>query len=200
MYDYLNGKIAEKTPAVAILDVNGVGYEVRISVNTFSALPDLGQNVKLLTHFVVREDAQLLYGFATEDEREFFRLLLSVSGIGPKMAITLLSGMTIPELKRAIKEGSIAVLSSVSGIGKKTAERVIVELKDKLPRESGKESQDILHDMSVSDQMVDDAIQALVALGYTKQKAREAVQKILKDGLGKKWTVEEIIRKALKHV
>ncbi len=200
MYHHLNGKVSEKTPAVAILDVNGVGYEVRISVNTFSALPDLGQNAKLLTHFVVREDAQLLYGFATEDEREFFRLLLSVSGIGPKMAITLLSGMTIPELKRAIKDSSVAVLSSVSGIGKKTAERVIVELKDKLPGESGKDFQDILHDRSVSDQTVDDAIQALVALGYTKQKAREAVQKILKDGLGKSLSVEEIIRAALKHV
>lgn len=200
MYQYLMGKIAEKTPAAAVLDVNGVGYEVRISVNTFSALPDLGQTTKLLTHFVVREDAQLLYGFATEDERELFRLLLSVSGIGPKMAITLLSGMTIPELKRAIREGSVAALSSVSGIGKKTAERVIVELKDKLPREGAKDSGDILHDMSVSDQMVEDAISALIALGYTKQKAKEAVQKILKDGGGKKLTVEEIIRKALKHV
>ena len=200
MYHYLNGKITEKTPAAAILDVNGVGYEVRISVNTFSALPDLGQTVKLLTHFVVREDAQLLYGFATEDEKELFKLLLSVSGIGPKMAITLLSGMTIPELKRAITESSTLALSSVTGIGKKTAERVIVELKDKLPREAGKDSRDIIHDINVSDQIVDDAIQALVALGYTKQKAKDAVQTILKDSLGRKLTVEEIIRKALKHV
>jgi Holliday junction DNA helicase RuvA len=200
MYHYLNGKITEKTPASAILDVNGVGYEVRISVNTFSALPDLGQVAKLLTHFVVREDAQILYGFANEEERELFRLLLSVSGIGPKMAITLLSGMTVPELRRAIREGSIPVLSSVSGIGKKTAERVIVELKDKLPREAGNDSKDIIHDMSVSDQMVDDAIQALVALGYTKQKAKEVVQKVLKEGVGKKLTVEEIIRTSLKHV
>lgn len=200
MYRYLNGKITEKTPAAAVLDVKGVGYEVRISVNTFSALPDLGQTAKLLTHFVVREDAQLLYGFATEEEREFFRMLLSVSGIGPKMAITLLSGMTIPELKRAIQEGSIAALSSVSGIGKKTAERVIVELKDKLPRGVGKDSKDIVHDMSVTDAMVDDAIQALVALGYTKQKAKEVVQKVLKEGLGKKLSVEEIIRASLKHV
>lgn len=200
MYQYLTGKIAEKTPAAVVLDVNGVGYEVRISVNTFTALPDLGQAAKLLTHFVVREDAQLLYGFATEDERELFRLLLSVSGIGPKMAITLLSGMTIPELKAAIREGSISVLSSVSGIGRKTAERVIVELKDKLPKEAGKDSKDIIHDMNVSDQIVDDAVQALVALGYVKQKAKEAVQKVLKSALGKKLTVEEIIRSALKHV
>lgn len=200
MYHYLSGKIVEKTPAAAVLDVNGVGYEVRISVNTFTALPDLGQAAKLLTHFVVREDAQLLYGFATEDERELFRLLLSVSGIGPKMAITLLSGMTVSELKAAIREGSIPVLSSVSGIGRKTAERVVVELKDKLPKESGRDSKDIIHDMSVSDQIVEDAVQALVALGYVKQKAKEAVQKVLKAGLGKKLTVEEIIRSALKHI
>lgn len=200
MYHHLNGKITEKTPAAAILDVNGVGYEVRISVNTFSALPDLGQNVKLLTHFVVREDAQLLYGFSGEDERELFRLLLSVSGIGPKMAITLLSGMTVPELKRAIQENSLAVLTSISGIGRKTAERVIVELKDKLPREAGKDSKDIIHDMSISDQMVGDSISALVSLGYTKQKAKDAVQKVLKASLGKKVSVEEIIRTSLKHV
>lgn len=200
MYHYLNGKVAEKMPAAVILDVNGVGYEVRISINTFSALPGLGQPAKLLTHFIVREDAQLLYGFATEEERDLFKLLLSVSGIGPKMAITLLSGMTISELKAAIREGSLVVLSSVSGIGKKTAERVIVELKDKLPREAEKASKDILHDMSVADATVDDAVQALVALGYVKQKAKEAVQKVLKAALGKKLTVEEIIRAALKHV
>ena len=116
------------------------------------------------------------------------------------MAITLLSGMTIPELKRAITESSTLALSSVTGIGKKTAERVIVELKDKLPREAGKDSKDIIHDLNVSDQIVDDAIQALIALGYTKQKAKDAVQTILKDGAGKKMTVEEIIRAALKHV
>lgn len=200
MYQYLTGKITEKTPASATLDVNGVGYEVRISVNTFSALPQLGENVKLFTHFVVREDAQLLYGFAAEEERELFRLLLSVSGIGPKMAITLLSGMTMSELKRAIAEGVVAALSSVTGVGKKTAERVVVELKDKLPREAGKDSKDIIHDMNVSDQIVNDAVQALIALGYTKQKAKEVVQKVLRESAGKKLTVEDIIRKALKHV
>lgn len=200
MYYFLNGKIVEKTPAAAILDVNRIGYEVRISVNTFSALPDLGQSVKLLTHFVVREDAQLLYGFATEEERDLFRLLLSVSGIGPKTALTLLSGMTISELKTAILDGSIAVLSSITGIGKKTAERVIVELRDKLTRGAGKDSKDIVHDMNVSDSAVEDAIQALVALGYTKLKAKEVTQRVLKDGLGKKLSVEDIIRKALKHV
>jgi Holliday junction DNA helicase RuvA len=200
MYHYLNGKIAEKTPTAVILDVNGIGYEVRVSLSTFSCLPNLGETVKLFTHFVVREDAQLLYGFATEEEREAFRLLISISGIGPKLAITLLSGVTLPELKRAIQEKNIPVLTAISGIGQKTAERVIVELKDKIGRSEAPSGKEIVHDASVSDQMVEDSVSALVSLGYTKQKAKEAIQKTLKAMLGKKPSVEEIIRAALKHV
>jgi Holliday junction DNA helicase RuvA len=200
MYHYLNGKIAEKTPTAVILDVNGIGYEVRVSLSTFSSLPNLGEAVKLFTHFVVREDAQLLYGFATEEEREAFRLLISISGIGPKLAITLLSGVTLPELKRAIQEKNIPVLTAISGIGQKTAERVIVELKDKIGRQEIPSGKEIVHDASVSDQMVEDSVSALVSLGYTKQKAKEAIQKTLKAMLGKKPSVEEIIRAALKHV
>ena len=200
MYHYLNGKIAEKTPTAVILDVNGIGYEVRVSLSTFSSLPNLGETVKLFTHFVVREDAHLLYGFATEEEREAFRLLISISGIGPKLAITLLSGVTLPELKRAIQEKNIPVLTAISGIGQKTAERVIVELKDKIGRSEAPSGKEIVHDASVSDQMVEDSVSALVSLGYTKQKAKEAIQKTLKTMLGKKPSVEEIIRAALKHV
>lgn len=200
MYHYLNGKITEKTPVAVILDVNGIGYEVRVSLSTFSSLPNLGETVKLFTHFVVREDAQLLYGFATEEEREAFRLLISISGIGPKLAITLLSGVTLPELRRAIQEKNIPVLTAISGIGQKTAERVIVELKDKIGKAEVSAGKELVHDASVSDQMVEDSILALVSLGYTKQKAKEAVQKTLKAMLGKKPSVEEIIRAALKHV
>lgn len=200
MYHYLIGKVAEKTPVAVILDVNGIGYEVRVSLSTFSSLPGLGQVVKLFTHFVVREDAQLLYGFATEEEREAFRLLISISGIGPKLAITLLSGVTLPELKRAIQERNIPVLTAISGIGQKTAERVVIELKDKIGKAEIPAGKEIAHDQSISDQMVEDSVQALVSLGYTKQKAKEAVQKSLKTLLGKKPSVEEIIRAALKHV
>jgi holliday junction DNA helicase RuvA len=200
MYHSLNGKIAEKTPTAVILDVNGIGYEVRVSLSTFSSLPNLGETVKLFTHFLVREDAQLLYGFATEEEREAFRLLISISGIGPKLAITLLSGVTLPELKRAIQEKNIPVLTAISGIGQKTAERVIIELKDKIGRSEIPSGKEIIHDASVSDQMVEDSVSALVSLGYTKQKAKEAIQKTLKAMLGKKPSVEEIIRAALKHV
>ncbi len=200
MYHYLNGKIAEKTPTAVILDVNGIGYEVRVSLSTFSSLPNLGETVKLFTHFVVREDAQLLYGFATEEEREAFRLLISISGIGPKLAITLLSGVTLPELKRAIQEKNIPVLTAISGIGQKTAERVIIELKDKIGKAEVSAGKELIHDASISDQMVEDSVSALVSLGYTKQKAKDAIQKTLKAMLGKKPSVEEIIRAALKHV
>jgi len=200
MYHYLNGKIAEKTPVAVILDVNGVGYEVRVSLSTFSSLPNLGDTVKLFTHFVVREDAQLLYGFSTEEEREAFRLLISVSGIGPKLAITLLSGVTLRELKLAIQEKNIPVLTAISGIGQKTAERVIIELKDKIGKAEIPAGQELVHDASVSDQTIEDSVSALVSLGYTKQKAKDAVQKVLKALLGKKVSVEELIRAALKHV
>lgn len=200
MYHYLNGKIAEKTPTAVILDVNGIGYEVRVSLSTFSSLPDLGQAVKLFTHFVVREDAQLLYGFATEEEREAFRLLISISGIGPKLAITLLSGVTLKELKLAIQEKNIPVLTAISGIGQKTAERVVIELKDKIGKGEVSAGKELSHDANISDQMVEDSVLALVSLGYTKQKAKDAVQKTLKAMLGKKPSVEEIIRNALKHV
>ena len=200
MYHYLNGKIAEKTPTAVILDVNGIGYEVRVSLSTFSSLPNLGESVKLFTHFVVREDAQLLYGFATEEEREAFRLLISISGIGPKLAITLLSGVTLPELKRAIQEKNIPVLTAISGIGQKTAERVIIELKDKIGKAEVSAGKELVHDASISDQMVEDSVSALISLGYTKQKAKDAVQKTLKAMSGKKPSVEEIIRAALKHV
>ena len=200
MYHYLSGKIAEKTPVAVILDVNGIGYEVRVSLSTFSSLPNLGETVKLFTHFVVREDAQLLYGFAAEEEREAFRLLISISGIGPKLAITLLSGVTLPDLKRAIQEKNIPVFTAISGIGQKTAERVIIELKDKIGKAEISAGKEIVHDANISDQAVEDSVAALVSLGYAKQKAKDAVQKVLKLSLGKKVFVEEIIRAALKHV
>ncbi len=200
MYDYLTGKISEKTPTAVILDVNGIGFEVRVSLSTFSSLPSLGETVKLFTHFVVREDAQLLYGFASGEEREAFRLLISISGIGPKLAITLLSGVTLPELKRAIQEKNIPVLTAISGIGQKTAERVVIELKDKIGKTEVPAGKELIHDQNIPDQAVEDSVQALISLGYTKPKAKEAVQKVLKGSQGKKLSVEEIIRTALKHV
>ena len=130
MIGSLNGKLIEKNPTALIIECSGVGYEVKISLTTFSAIGS-DESIKVFTQFIVREDAQLLFGFATKEERDIFNHLISVSGIGPKTALTALSGIPVPELKRAIIDGDLAVLTGVSGIGKKTAERMIVELREK---------------------------------------------------------------------
>ena len=199
MYHYLNGRLIEKSPTQLVLETGGIGYQVQIPVSTYSALPETGQTVRILTHFVVREDAQALYGFLTEEERRIFKLLISVSGIGPKMAMTALSGISVPELKKAIVEGSLAVLTGISGIGRKTAERIVVELREKLVLEG--------HDHSGSslltekpNVLVEDSLQALVALGYRRQNAKEALQKVLKNPGAEKLSVEELIRASLKYV
>lgn len=197
MYHYLHGKLVEKSPMLAVLDVNGVGYDVHIPLSTYSGLPALGSEVKLLTHFIVREDAQLLHGFLTEDERELFRLLISVSGIGPRVATTALSGLPIHDLKEAIATGAISVLTAISGIGKKTAERLIVELKEKMVLE-----QRTLKGppVSAAGRIVEDSLQALVSLGYRKPDAKAAVEKAVKDKEGQSLSVEELIRASLKYV
>ena len=132
MYSYLQGKVVEKTATSVVLDVGGIGYLLQISLSTYEALPLLGQEIRLLTHFVVREDAHALYGFYSAEERELFKLLLTVSGIGPKIALTLLSGIPFPQLRQAIVGGELETLKKIPGIGKKTAERMIVELREKL--------------------------------------------------------------------
>lgn len=197
MYHYLHGKLVEKSPMLAVVDVNGVGYDVHIPLSTYSGLPALGAEVKLLTHFIVREDAQLLHGFLTEDERELFRLLISVSGIGPRVATTALSGLPIQDLKEAIATGAIPVLTAISGIGKKTAERLIVELKEKMVLE-----QRTLKSppVSAAGRIVEDSLQALVSLGYRKPDAKAAVEKAVKDKDGQLLSVEELIRASLKYV
>lgn len=200
MYHYLSGKLIEKTPTAVVIDVNGVGYDVLIPVSTYSSLPALGGQVKLLTHFVVREDAQLLYGFGTEEERKMFRLLTSVSGIGPKIATTALSGILVEDLKAAIKEGNVAVLTSISGIGKKTAERMVVELREKVILDGNKSvaSAGVRGGVTVSSE-AEDAVQALIALGYSKTQAQAAVEKSVKSSPDK-LPVDKLVRSALKFV
>lgn len=200
MYSYLSGRLVEKLPTAVVIDVQGVGYHVQIPVSTFSALPSLGETVKLLTHFVVREDHQALYGFATAEERDMFRLLMSVSGIGPKMAVTVLSGIAIEELKKAIIDGSLVVLTQISGIGRKTAERIIVELREKIVLDKRSAGTPLTELVRANEQLVDDSVQALVSLGYKKQSAKEAVQKVLCQPDSAKNSVQELIRSALKFV
>ena len=199
MYNYISGTLVEKFPTGVTIDANGIGYQLRIPLSTHHRLPEVGKHVKLLTHFVVREDAQQLYGFFTEEERELFRLLISVSNVGPKMAMTILSGIEIHELQQAIVDGAVPVLSAISGIGRKTAERVVVELREKIiieeqqTRTSKKEN--------VDDTLVADSLQALISLGYKKQDAKTAIQKVLSMHSNKeKINAEQLIRQSLKYV
>lgn len=202
MYEYLSGRLIEKTALAAILDIGGVGYQVQIPLSTFAALPELGQPVRLWTHFVVREDAQILYGFFTQEERQLFRLLISVSGIGPKSAATVLSGLAPEDLKRAIVEGNLALLTAVPGIGRKTAERLVVELREKVVVEqhSGAGPSPSLKKGGGENQLVEDSLSALVELGYRKQNAQEAIKKALKNLEEGRYSVSDLVRASLQCI
>ena len=199
MYNYLSGILAEKFPTSVTVDVSGIGFQLMVPLSTSQKLPPVGQKVKLLTHHVVREDAELLFGFGTDEERSLFRLLLSVSGIGPKSAITVLSGLGIGELKRAIVNGSVPALTAISGIGKKTAERIIIELREKVVVE-GRSDDDKIESSSKDEVLIQDSLRALVSLGYTKQNAKLAIEKVLKSKASQKWTPESLIRESLKQI
>ena len=186
MIGRLQGTLAEKNPPQVLIDCHGVGYEVDVPMSTFYNLPGLGEMVSLLTHFVVREDAQLLYGFATAQEREAFRQLIKISGVGPRMALSVLSGMSVNELSQAITAQEPGRLVKVPGIGKKTAERLLLELKGKLGPDLG------LPTHAANDHQAD-ILQALLALGYSDKEAAAAL-KALPPEVG----VSEGIKLALK--
>ena len=199
MYSFLAGILAEKSPTLVTIDVNGIGFQLVVPLSTSRELPAVGEKAKLLTQHVVREDAQLLFGFATEEERSLFKLLLSVSGVGPKLAITVLSGLGIGELKRAIVEGSVPALTAISGIGRKTAERWIVELREKIVVEGRSEGKSGVA-LSKSEVLVQDSIRALVSLGYSKQSAKTAIQKVLEGRSSERISTESLIRESLKQI
>lgn len=179
------------------MDVNGVGYFLNISLSTYEKLDSTGNQVKVFTYLHVREDALILFGFATEAEREMFKLLISVSGIGPKIAQGVLSGMNTDELKTSIQTGNIAALTSVQGIGRKTAERLVVELRDKL----GKGEIEIFDRTFTTSQLKtrDDAMNALLSLGYNRSIAEQALRQVFKEFPGKDLSVEELIKQTLRH-
>lgn len=182
----LSGLLAEKNPPLILLDCHGVGYEVWVPMSTFYNLPGVGDKLVLLTHFVVREDAQMLYGFGSENERAAFRELIKISGIGPRMALAVLSGMSVTDLAQAVTTQDAARLTKVPGIGKKTAERLLLELKGKLGAELGSTQ------APVGDAQ-GDIQQALLALGYSDKEAAAAL-KALPAGVG----VSDGIKLALK--
>ena len=201
MYNYLKGTLASKTPTQIAVDVGGVGYELFIPLSTYSALPAEGQGVRILTHVHIREDAHLIFGFATEEEKSLFRLLLTVSGIGPKMAITALSGLELSELKRAIIQENIVTLTSISGIGRKTAERMIIELREKILVEEKALDKTPAEKLSPDDKLAEDAVLALLSLGYKKPSAQDAVKKVLSSASVKKHSsVEELVRASLRMI
>jgi Holliday junction DNA helicase RuvA len=199
MYDHLNGSLAEKNPTSVVVDVNGLGFLVHIPLSTYGVLPSLGEPVRLLVQLIVREDDLSLYGFQTRGERDLFRLLISVSGIGPKIAMTALSGIPIDQLKRAIADGDLAVLTSISGVGRKTAERIVIELREKLSIERKSAGLAGLPGDAAAP-AAEDALQALVSLGYRKPDAKAALEKVLKNSDAQKYSVERLIRDALRNV
>ena len=187
MIGRLAGLLAEKSPPHVLIEVTGVGYEVDVPMSTFYNLPPLGERVTLLTHFVVREDAQLLYGFLTAAERATFRELVKISGIGPRTALGVLSGLSVTELAQAVSAQEAGRLVKVPGIGKKTAERLLLELKGKLGADLG------ALPVAVASEAQADIVQALIALGYNEREAAAAL-KGLPPGVG----VSEGIKLALK--
>jgi len=200
MYEFLSGKIVRKDPTRLVLDVRGVGFELTIPLSTFHSLGKAGEETRVLTHFVVREDAHQLCGFATDEERDLFRLLISISGIGPKMALTVLSGIGIAEFRKAVVEGALHVLTGVSGIGRKTAERLVVELREKILLLEPKSALSAGGRPAIEDRLVEDSLQALVSLGYRRDDAKRAVRKVLSEETRGSCSVEELIRASLKHI
>ena len=199
MIAFLAGQLVEALPTHVVVDVHGVGYEVFIPLSSFDKLPTPGQPVRLLTHLVVREDAHVLYGFATAGERDLFRLLINiVSGVGPKLALNILSGMTPVMFRGAVAGGDVKALSRISGVGRKTAERLVVELKDKVGTPGAWEASSEQRAMSPADQRVNDAVLALIALDFKPAEAHETV-KAVQAVLGETATVEELVRSALKR-
>jgi len=193
MYEYFSGKLVEKTPTYVILDNQGVGYLLNISLNTFEKIKDR-ESVKLYVHFVVREDAQILYGFAGESERALFRALITVSGVGANTARLVLSSLSVDEAYNAIASGDAAVLQSVKGIGAKTAQRIVVDLKDKLVK------QGFLPDKTTvsNNTMKNEALSGLVILGFNKAVASKVLDRILKRASFN--SVEALIKEALKNL
>ena len=194
MITFIKGKIVEKNPAYTVIDTaSGLGFTVHISLNTYAKLPDPGAEVSLLTHFVVKEDAQTLYGFFDETERSLFRLLISVNGIGPNTALIILSAMTPSELAEAIASENTRLIQSVKGIGTKTAQRLVVDIKDKVGKLQISSDKISTHNNNNKNE----ALSALVSLGFNKNQVETVLNKIFKSE-GDDLSIEDLIKMALK--
>jgi len=199
MITFLDGKLVSALPTQAIVDVGGVGYEVFIPLSSYDKLPSTGQSVRVLTHLHVREDAHVLYGFMSAAERDLFRLLVNnVSGIGPKLALAVLSGMSVNNFKAAVVNSDVAALARISGLGKKTAERIVLELKDKLGVAAAWEAASAAHAPTPEQENASEAVLALIALGYKQVEAHKAVRELQEKGEAK--SAEELVKLTLKKM
>jgi Holliday junction DNA helicase RuvA len=196
MIGRLSGVLLRKEPPALLLDVGGVGYELEAPMTTFYDLPAVGERVTLCTHLVVREDAHLLYGFSRESQRRLFRGLLKVNGVGPRVALAVLSGLSEEEFARCVLHEDLARLTQVPGIGRKTAERLVIEMRDKLPRAPEGTTPVTAATETAAADPVSEAVGALIALGYKPHEASRAVRALPSKGL----KAEEIIRQALKSM
>mgnify|MGYP005990316909 FL=1 len=193
MITQIKGRLVEKTPTYVVVDCSGVGYLLHISLNTFSSLPE-GEAITLFSHLSVKEDSHTLYGFISKTEREIFRLLISVSGVGPSIARTMLSSMTSEEIQQAIASENIPLIQSVKGIGAKTAQRVIIDLKDKILKTFDMETISLIQNNTNKDE----ALSALEVLGFNRKQSEKALNSILKEQQDA--SVELLIKKALKSL
>jgi len=199
MITFLDGKLVSALPTLATVDVNGVGYEVFIPLSSYDKLPTVGQPIRILTHLAVREDAHILYGFMTVPERDLFRLLVNnVSGIGPKLALAVLSGISVSNFKTAVVNSDIAAISKISGLGRKTAERIVLELKDKLGVAAAWEAATAAYAPTPEQEQANEAVLALIALGYKLVDAHKAVRDLQTQGQAK--SAEELVKLALKKM
>lgn len=198
MIGQIRGIILEKQPPQIIVDVHGVGYEIDAPMSTFYQLPEVGKEVSLFTHLIVREDAHHLYGFYSRDERALFKTLLKVNGVGPRLALTILSSIATTEFVRCVLNNDTASLVRLPGIGKKTAERLVIEMRDKLADFStaAPEGAIVIKDETGRHQILQDAISALISLGYKQQEANRTISKIDDGQCGS----EELIRRSLREM
>jgi Holliday junction DNA helicase RuvA len=195
---HVSGRIAEKPPGRVVVDVGGVGLEMHVSATTWSVVGSTGETVRLLAHLAIREDAWTLFGFAREEERALFRLLLGVQGVGPRVALAVLSGVPAPALRRAVQAGDVGALQAVSGVGKKLAERIIVNLRDKVGELPG--AFDVVSRTETAVVEGDPAVDALVALGYPRVVAREAVRGVRSAETEEGAPLESVVKEALRRI
>lgn len=199
MITFLEGKLDEALPTQIVVNVNGVGYQVLIPLSSFDRLPGVGEAIRVLTYLVVREDAHLLFGFMTAPERDLFRLLTQhVSGVGPKLALAVLSGMSVEDFKAMVVAGDVAALARTRGVGKKTAERMVLELKDKLGVAAEWEASSAKNAPTKQDATIHDAALALISLGYKQIDAHKAIKRVIEIEGGGEVESGTLVRQALK--